>query len=128
MEAQAESVAKPAAQYRGEVTTFLRDMIAIPSESAGEREVVARVAGEMRRVGFDEVKIDGLGNVLGRVGSGPVVVAIDGHLDTVGVGDPTTWTRDPYRGDLRDGVIYGRGASDQEAGIAAAVHGARIAK
>jgi len=74
------------------------------------------------------VKIDGLGNVLGRVGDGPVVIAIDGHLDTVGVGDQSTWTRDPYIGELRDGIVFGRGASDQEAGIAAAVHGARIAK
>ncbi len=122
------SVAALAARYTGEMTTFLRDMIAIPSESAGERDVVARVADEMRRVGFDEVKIDGLGNVLGRVGSGPTVIAIDGHLDTVGVGDRSTWTRDPYVGELRDGIVFGRGASDQEAGIAAAVHGARIAK
>ena len=128
MPSHAESVASLAARYTGEMTTFLRDMIAIPSESADERAIVSRVAAEMVRVGFDEVKIDGLGNVLGRVGNGPVVVAIDGHLDTVGVGDATTWTRDPYRGDLRDGVIYGRGASDQEAGIASAVHGARIAK
>jgi putative selenium metabolism hydrolase len=121
-------VAELAARYTGEMTTFLRDMIAIPSESTGERDVVARVAEEMRRVGFDEVKIDGLGNVLGRVGDGPTVIAIDGHLDTVGVGDRSTWTRDPYIGELRDGIIYGRGASDQEAGIAAAVHGARIAR
>ena len=81
------TVAALAERCTGEMTTFLRDMIAIPSESAGERGVVARVADEMRRVGFDEVKIDGLGNVLGRVGDGPTVIAIDGHLDTVGVGD-----------------------------------------
>jgi putative selenium metabolism hydrolase len=124
----ASRVAELAARYTGEMTTFLRDMIAIPSESAAEGEAIARAADEMRRVGFDEVKVDGLGNVLGRVGSGPVVVAIDGHIDTVGVGDASTWKRDPYRGELCDGVIYGRGASDQEAGIAAAVHGARIAK
>jgi putative selenium metabolism hydrolase len=128
MHVQAASVAALAERYTGEMTTFLRDMIAIPSESADERAVVERVAEEMRRVGFGEVKVDGLGNVLGRVGSGPVVVAIDGHLDTVGIGDRSTWTRDPYRGELRDGVVFGRGASDQEAGIAAAVHGARIAK
>ncbi len=127
-ETKTSQVADLAAGYTGEMTAFLREMIAIPSESAGEREVVARVAAEMRRVGFDEVRIDGLGNVLGRVGSGPVVVAIDGHLDTVGVGDRSTWSRDPYAGDLRDGIVFGRGASDQEAGIAAAVHGARIAK
>lgn len=123
-----ERVSELAVRDTEAMTRFLRDMIAIPSESAGERDVVARVAEEMRQVDFDEVKIDGLGNVLGRVGSGPVVVAIDGHLDTVGVGDRSTWKRDPYRGELKDQVIYGRGASDQEAGIAAAVYGARIAK
>ena len=110
------------------VTRFLRELIAIPSESAGERDVVTRVADEMRALGFDEVKIDGFGNVLGRVGDGPKVVCLDGHLDTVGVGDPGTWTRDPYAGVIEDGVIYGRGASDQEAGLASAVYGARIAK
>ena len=115
-----------AERYTPNMVGFLRDMIAIPSESCGEGEVVARVAGEMRRLGFDQVRVDGLGNLLGRVGTGPVVVAIDGHLDTVGVGDPTTWRRDPFAGEERDGVVYGRGASDQEAGIAAAVYGAVI--
>jgi putative selenium metabolism hydrolase len=117
-----------AARYTPQIVRFLRDMIAIPSESAQEREVVARVRQEMERAGFDEIKVDGLGNVLGRVGHGPTVIALDGHLDTVGVGDPGTWTRDPYQGEVRDGIVFGRGAGDQEAGIAAAVHGARIAK
>jgi putative selenium metabolism hydrolase len=128
MTTSTENVAARAAEYTPEMIQFLRDMIRIPSESAEEKAVVERVAREMRRVGFDEVKIDGLGNVLGRVGSGPTVVAIDGHLDTVGVGDRTTWRRDPYEGELTGTTIFGRGASDQEAGIAAAVHGARIAK
>lgn len=123
-----DQVAPLAARYTPEMTQFLRDMIRIPSESAEEKAVVGRVADEMRRVGFDEVKIDGLGNVLGRVGTGPLVVAIDGHLDTVGVGDPSTWKRGPYEGEITSTTVFGRGASDQEAGIAAAVHGARIAK
>ena len=110
------------------IVTFLRDMVAIPSESAGERAVVERAAAEMRALGFDEVKIDGFGNLLGRVGHGPHVVAIDGHLDTVGVGDRGTWTRDPYAGAVEHGVLFGRGASDQEGGVAAAVYGAHIAK
>jgi putative selenium metabolism hydrolase len=110
-----------------DMVRFLRDMIAVPSESAGEEAVVQRVAEEMHRLRFDEVRIDGFGNVLGRVGTGRAVVAIDGHLDTVGVGDPSTWHRDPYGGVLESGVLYGRGASDQEAGVAAAVHGAAIA-
>ncbi len=123
-----QQLAARAAACTPQMTRFLRDMIRIPSESAEEKAVVERVAEEMRRAGFDEVKTDGLGNVLGRVGSGPVVVAIDGHLDTVGVGDRSTWARDPYEGEMTDVMIFGRGASDQEAGIAAAVHGAGLAK
>ena len=123
-----DAVVALAERYTPEIVQFLRDMIAIPSESAEERDVIARVRAEMERVGFDEIKIDGLGNILGRVGSGPTVIAFDGHVDTVGVGDRSTWTRDPYQGELKDGIVYGRGAGDQEAGIAAAVHGARIAK
>ena len=127
-EVKSSEIARLAEQYTPEMVTFLRDMIAIPSESTDERLVVERVRQEMERVGFDEVKIDGMGNILGRIGSGKTVIAIDGHLDTVGVGDKGTWTRDPYKGELTDGIIYGRGAGDQEAGIAAAVHGARIMK
>jgi putative selenium metabolism hydrolase len=127
-EPKTAEIARLADRYTPEMVAFLREMIAIPSESTGEKLVVARVRAEMERTGFDEVKVDGMGNILGRVGSGKTVIAVDGHLDTVGVGDASTWTRDPYRGELKDGVIYGRGASDQEGGIAAAVHGARIAK
>jgi putative selenium metabolism hydrolase len=121
-------IARLAERYTPEMVRFLRDMIAIPSESTGERPVVERARAEMKNAGFDEIKIDGLGNILGRVGSGTTVIAFDAHLDTVGVGDPSTWKRDPYKGDLKDGVIYGRGAGDQEAGMAAAVYGGRIIK
>src|SRR3990172_1072251 len=121
-------IAQLAEQYTPAMVRFLRDMIAIPSESTGERPVVDRVRAEMEAAGFDEIKIDGMGNILGRVGSGKTVIAMDAHLDTVGVGDRSTWQRDPYKGELSGGVIYGRGAGDQEAGFAAAVYGARIVK
>lgn len=127
-DARTADIARLADWYTPDMVAFLRDMIAIPGESAGERAVVERVRVEMERAGFDEIRIDGLGNILGRVGSGRTIVAMDAHLDTVGVGDPSTWTRDPYQGELRDGIIYGRGAGDQEAGMAAALYGARIIK
>ncbi|MAF26843.1 MAG: YgeY family selenium metabolism-linked hydrolase [Gemmatimonadota bacterium] len=122
----AAAIARLAEEYTPDMVRFLRDMIAIPSESADERAVVERVRQEMESVGFDEIRIDGMGNILGRIGSGKRVLAMDAHLDTVGVGDPSTWTRDPYRGELRDGTVYGRGAGDQEGGMASMVHGARI--
>jgi putative selenium metabolism hydrolase len=128
MTTPADLVATLAARHTPDLVTFLREMIAIPSESAEEGAVVARARAEMERLRFDEIKVDGLGNLLGRVGNGPTVIALDGHLDTVGVGDRGTWTRDPYQGELREGVIFGRGASDQEGGFAAAVYGAFIAR
>ncbi|HXE71685.1 MAG TPA: YgeY family selenium metabolism-linked hydrolase [Candidatus Nitrosotenuis sp.] len=128
LETRADHIATLAQKYTPAMVAFLRDMIAIPSESAQERAVVERVRAEMERVGFDEIRIDGMGNILGRVGSGRAVIAMDAHLDTVGLGDPATWTRDPYAGEYRDGIVYGRGASDMKGGMAAMVYGARILK
>lgn len=121
-------IAKKAEQYTPDMVRFLRAMIAIPSESTQERDVMACARAELEACGFDEIKVDGMGNLLGRVGTGKTVIALDAHLDTVGVGDPSTWTRDPYQGELKDGIIYGRGAGDMEGGFAASVYGARIAK
>lgn len=123
-----DRIARLAEQYTPDMVRFLREMIAIPSESAQERKVIERASAEMETCGFDEIRVDALGNLLGRVGSGRAVIALDAHLDTVGVGDPSTWTRDPYKGELKDGIIFGRGAGDMEGGMAASVYGARIAK
>lgn len=124
----ASAVLEKARSYEGDMVKFLRDMIAIKSESLEERDVVQRIKQEMEKVGFDEVKIDGLGNILGRIGSGKTVIAMDAHIDTVGVGDPVNWKVDPFKGDLKDGVIYGRGATDQKGGMASMVYGAKIIK
>ena len=105
-----------------DIVSFLRDIVAIPSLSGQEEGVVRRVASEMEKVGFDEVKIDPLGNVLGRVGSGPRVIAFDAHLDTVDVTDGDQWDCDPFTGKLEDGRIFGRGAVDQKAGMAGMVY------
>ena len=117
-----------AQKYEKDVTQFLRDMVAIPSESCQEKDVIQRIKQEMEKVGFDEIIIDPMGNILGRIGNGSHVIAMDAHIDTVGVGDPEAWPHDPFKGKLEDGVIWGRGASDQEGGMAAMVYGAKIIK
>ncbi len=115
-------------KYENDMVNFLRDMIRIPSESCHEKEVIQRIKKEMEKVGFDEIIIDPLGNILGRIGNGKRVLVYDAHIDTVGVGDPKSWKYDPYEGKLENGIIYGRGASDQEAGMASMVYGAKIIK
>jgi len=118
-----------AARGRGDrIIGFLRDIVAIPSLSGQEEPVIRRIEQEMRDVGFDEVRIDPLGNILGRVGDGPRVVAFDAHIDTVDVQDRDQWECDPFKGKLEDGLVYGRGAVDQKAGMAAMVHAGAIMK
>jgi putative selenium metabolism hydrolase len=123
-----EMINKKAKEYLRDSADFLKDIIAIKSTSQGEEKVVARIIEEMEKVGFDEVKVDGFGNVMGRVGNGPRVIAMDAHIDTVDVGDPDLWETDPFDPVEKDGIIYGRGASDQKGGMAAMVYGAKIMK
>ncbi len=122
------AIIKAAEGYKADMSRFLRDMIAIPSESCEEEGVVKRIAEELRKLGYDKVEIDGLGNVIGWLGEGEKIIAIDSHIDTVGVGNAANWTEDPYQGYETDDLIYGRGGSDQEGGMAAAAYGGRIMK
>ena len=123
-----EAIKQAAAGYRQDMSRFLRDMIAIPSESCEEEGVVRRIAQELEALGYDKVEIDGLGNVIGWLGEGDKIIAIDSHIDTVGIGNRNNWTHDPYEGYETDEIIYGRGGSDQEGGMAAAAYGGRIMK
>ncbi|EAM5884544.1 YgeY family selenium metabolism-linked hydrolase [Salmonella enterica] len=121
-------IVEKANHYQKYMTRFLRDMIAIPSESCDEKRVVHRIKEEMEKVGFDKVEIDPMGNVLGYIGHGPRLVAMDAHIDTVGVGNTKNWNFDPYEGMETDELIGERGASDQEGGMASMVYAGKIIK
>jgi putative selenium metabolism hydrolase len=123
-----EKIHELAKKYEPEMTRFLRDMVAIPSESCQEEKVVLRIREEMEKVGFDRVEIDPMGNVLGYIGSGPRLIAFDAHIDTVGVGVAANWEFDPYAGFEDDECIGGRGTSDQEGGMASMVYAGKIIK
>ncbi|MGF1758615.1 YgeY family selenium metabolism-linked hydrolase [Photobacterium sagamiensis] len=123
-----DTVLEKAQEYKADMSRFLRDMIAIPSESCDEEKVVLRIKEEMEKVGFDKVEIDPMGNVLGWIGHGPHLIAMDAHIDTVGVGNMDNWEFDPYQGMEDDEIIGGRGASDQEGGMASMVYAGKIIK
>ena len=117
-----EAIKRAAEGYRADMSRFLRDMIAIPSESCEEKGVVMRIKQELEKLGYDRVEIDQLGNVIGWMGTGEKIIAIDSHIDTVGIGNRANWTNDPYEGYETDDIIYGRGGSDQEGGMASAAY------
>lgn len=123
-----DEVLRLAEKYKDHMSRFLRDMIAIPSESCQEEKIVLRIKEEMEKVGFDKVEIDPMGNILGYIGHGKHVIAMDAHIDTVGVGDANLWNYNPYEGYEDEEIILGRGASDQEGGMASMVYAGRIIK
>jgi putative selenium metabolism hydrolase len=121
-----EDVLRIAGEHQESLVTFLREMIAIPAESLQEGPRCQRVHDEYEQLGLDEVFFDGLGNVIAKVGNGPLEILMDGHIDCVGVGDPAAWAYDPFQGKYENGKVYGRGAVDELPAIACMAYAAKI--
>jgi putative selenium metabolism hydrolase len=112
--------------YRDDVVGFLRELIAIPSISGNEKAMAERVVAEMKALGYAEAFIDPMGNAIGRVGDGASKIVLDAHMDTVGVGDRSAWPHDPFEGKSEDGIVFGRGASDNKGAVSAQVYAGRM--
>ena len=100
--------------HSDEIVTFLRQICAIPSLDSQIGPVGERVQAEMRKLGFDEVWFDSMGNTVGRIGDGQRVLVYDSHIDTVGIGAAEEWDWDPFEGKVEDGIFYARGACDEK--------------
>ncbi|WP_020611673.1 YgeY family selenium metabolism-linked hydrolase [Sediminispirochaeta bajacaliforniensis] len=123
-----DDILKKAKEYRDYTAQVLSEMVKIKSYSGDEEAVCRKIVQMCQDAGFDEVRIDGLGSVIGRVGNGPKTIAFDAHIDTVEVGDPDQWKLDPFSGLIKDGLIHGRGTSDQKGGAASMIAAGRILK
>jgi len=124
----AKKINELAEKYKDYTAQNLSKLIKIKSLSMQEKEVQLELQNQMIEAGFDEVRIDGLGNVIGRIGNGKKILAIDGHMDTVDLGRIENWDFDPLGGEIKDGFVHGRGSVDQEGGPAAFVTSGRILK
>lgn len=113
---------------RDDIITFMREICAIPSMESQIKDVGERCAREMRALGFDEVRFDVQGNILGCVGAGPRTIVFDSHIDTVGIGDRSQWGWDPFEGKVEDGVLYARGACDEKGSTPGMIHGMALAR
>ena len=109
-----------------EMIQFLRRLVQTPSPSTQEGAVAALIVEELKRLGFPEVRVDSMGNVIARLaaGDGPILL-YDAHMDTVEAGEGAAWRYDPYAAVIEDDVLYGRGAMDMKGAIAAMVYGAK---
>ncbi|NVO11945.1 MAG: YgeY family selenium metabolism-linked hydrolase [Bacteroidales bacterium] len=128
MESIFQQINELSEKYRNYTAENLSKLVKIKSLSTQEKDVQLELKRQMEEAGFDEVKIDGLGNVIGRIGNGKKILAIDGHMDTVDMGNMDNWTFNPLGGEIKDGFVHGRGTVDQEGGPAAFVTSGRILK
>lgn len=123
-----EAIRQRAKAMEADTVRFLSLLVGTQSFSSKERAVIAVARREMELIGFDEIRVDGLGNLIGRLGNGPRVMAFDGHVDTVYPGDLSQWSHDPFQPRVAGGKIWGRGTVDQKGGVATMIHAAKIIK
>ncbi|MCY6483042.1 YgeY family selenium metabolism-linked hydrolase [Clostridium aestuarii] len=110
------------AKMESEIIKFAQDIVRIKSYTGEEKEIAMFVKDKMIELGYDDVIVDKLGNVIGVIGNGETKILYDSHIDTVEVNDAKEWSVDPFGGEIIDGKIYGRGATDMKAGVAANVY------
>ena len=113
---------------REEMIQFMLEICEIPSMNSNIGPVGERVQAEMKKLGFDEVRFDKMGNTIGRIGNGDRVIVYDSHIDTVGVGDPAEWEWDPFKGKIEDGILYARGACDEKGSTPGMIYGLAMAR
>jgi putative selenium metabolism hydrolase len=94
---------------------FLQEFVSVKSVTYEEGPAVKWYAEKLKEFGFDEVRIDAVGNCLGRVGNGKTVLLFDAHIDTVEPGKADDWGMDPLKASYVDGIVRGRGAVDDKA-------------
>lgn len=127
-QAVVDTIKSRVAEQREDIIRFMRELVAIPSMESEIREVGERIEAEMKKLGFDEVWWDSMGNIVGRIGDGPVKLLYDSHIDTVGIGDPEEWEWDPFEGKVENGILYARGACDEKGSTPGMVYGLALAK
>lgn len=128
MENKINEIQKRVQAAREDMIQFMLEICEIPSMDSQIGSVGERVQAEMKKLGFDEVRFDKMGNTIGRIGNGKKVIVYDSHIDTVGIGDPSMWKWDPFKGKIEDGILYARGACDEKGSTPGMIYGLAMAR
>ncbi|MEZ4595162.1 MAG: YgeY family selenium metabolism-linked hydrolase [Chloroflexota bacterium] len=115
-------------QLEAEIIELAQSLVQIKSLPGEEAEAIKFAEQKMVALGYDEVRIDSMGNLLGRLGNGPKSILLDAHLDTVAVNDAAEWAVPPFSGEVVNGRLHGRGSVDMKSAAAAAIYAGIVAK
>src|SRR5215216_2351858 len=115
-------------ELQEELLEFAQKLVRIKSLSGQEGEIIRFIEQRMIALGYDEVIVDSMGNVLGRIGSGEKSILFDSHVDTVDVKDEAEWDVPPFSGSIIDGQLHGRGSVDMKSAATASIYAGVIAR
>ncbi|MCC6597539.1 MAG: succinyl-diaminopimelate desuccinylase [Alphaproteobacteria bacterium] len=104
-----------------DVVTFLQKLIACPSVTPDDAGAQVLLAGFLAAQGFSchHLPFEGVPNLFARIGNSGPHLCYAGHTDVVPPGPLDQWTYGPFNPTIKDGIIYGRGASDMKGSVAA---------
>ena len=119
-----------AEKYYDEIIKTAADMVKIPSVSGSEKAMAEYTVKKMQNLGYDEVRVDRCGNVIGLIkgSGGGKSTMYNCHLDVVDPGPVENWKYAPYSGEIAEGRLWGRGASDTKATFAIQIYTPYILK
>lgn len=103
---------------------FCQRLLQTPSVSGDEAAVARLIQDEMKKLRYDEVWVDRVGNVIGLLKGNPSCPSLcfTGHMDTVPPGDEKKWEYPPLSGQIVEGYLHGRGAGDMKGPVGTQVY------
>jgi putative selenium metabolism hydrolase len=107
---------------------FTQSLVRTKSLSGQEEQAIRLIERKMHALGYDEVIVDAMGNLVGRIGHGEKVILFDSHVDTVEVNDAEKWDLPPFSGAVVAGRLQGRGSVDMKSGVAASIYAGALAR
>jgi len=112
---------------RSRIVGFAQRVLRTPSLSGQEGSLAEMVRSEMEGLGYDQVRVDEAGSVIGTLAGGEGhTTLLHAHLDVVDPGDASRWRYGPFAGQLAEGCLWGRGASDTKGSLVAQVYAAGL--
>lgn len=115
---------------KDQVVSFAQQLVQKASPSLQEREIADLVRKQMETIGYDKIVQDDSGNIVGVMfgrEAGPTLL-LNCHMDTVSPAERDQWLNEPFSGQIKDGKLYGCGASDCKGGLAAQIFAGALLK
>lgn len=115
-------------KIKSDIIGFTQKLIQIKSFTGKEKEATELIKNKMIELGYDEVRIDNYGSVLGIIGKGNTKILYDAHIDVVETKDEAEWKYPPFSAKIENDIIYGRGTVDTKSSVVSMIYAGYLIK